>query len=119
MASPKCSVIGPIYFLIFFTDLPDLITSVCRIFADDTNVYNTSNNKETLQKDLNNLKHWRETWQLYFNRSKCKCLYYDRNNPEENYTSDGPELKGKGTEEKDLGVIFDPSLKFNKHINTV
>ena len=95
---------------------------MCHIFADDTKVYNTSDNREKLQKDLDNLKHWSETWQLYFNRSKCKCLYYGRNNPEEKYffySSNGPEPIGKGTEEKDLGVTFDPSLKFNKHINTV
>ena len=118
---PQGSILGPILFLIFINDLPDCVESICLIFADDTKIYNQSGNHVLLQKDLDNLREWSERWQLYFNNSKCKCIYYGHNNPEFKYhfsTCTGLDHISKGTEEKDLGVIFDPSLKFDLHINT-
>ncbi len=117
---PQGSILGPILFLIFINDLPDCVESICLIFADDTKIFNTSCNHSVLQSDLNKLKEWSELWQIYFNNSKCKCIYYGHNNPENEYhfkTCTGLDHIAKGTEEKDLGVIFDPSLKFDLHIN--
>ena len=72
---PQGSILGPILFTIFINDLPDCIESTCKVFADDTKIYNKPENANILQEDLNKLQTWSEKWQLGFNVSKCKTLH--------------------------------------------
>ena len=118
---PQGSVLGPILFTIFINDLPEGLESICKIFADDTKIYNASKHCVSEQNDLNKVLAWSEKWQLYFNTDKCTCIYYGRNNPKNEYyffeDLTSSKLK-EGEQEKDLGIIFDPTLKFDIHINT-
>ena len=119
---PQGSILGPILFTIFINDLPDKINNPCKIFADDTKIYSLSTKNSTLQTDINLLVEWSETWKLYFNGTKCKVLHIGKNNPGTQYnmkidvnTTDITKCE----EEKDLGVIFDKDLSFDRHITTV
>ena len=117
---PQGSILGPVLFTIFINDLPDSVEGLCKIFADDTKIYNKSTNNQIIQKDLSSLQDWSDTWQLHFNVGKCKVMYIGRNNPEIPYSMsvDGQQITLEScTEEKDLGVIFDPMLTFDTHIN--
>ena len=117
---PQGSILGPILFLIFINDLPECVESICTIFADDTKSYNESKHFDIMQRDVNALQEWSELWQLFFNSIKCKCMYYGRNNPKHEYHFyKGTEAHkiAECSEEKDLGVIFDDTLKFDLHIN--
>ena len=119
---PQGSILGPVLFTIFINDLPNCVQSYCRIFADDTKVYNSSKNSDKLQQDVYDLQKWSQKWCLFFNSSKCKVLHGVRNNPENDYyvDVDGLDVKIQECEvEKDLGVSFDGNLKFNQHIESV
>ncbi|MCP3849730.1 MAG: hypothetical protein GY694_05770, partial [Gammaproteobacteria bacterium] len=119
---PQGSVLGPVLFTIFINDLPEHVNSLCKIFADDTKIYNICENFKILQGDLEALQFWSEKWQLFFNIDKCVCLHFGRKNPKVDYTitcKGRSQALQESNEEKDLGVTFDTKLKFDQHINTV
>ena len=118
---PQGSVIGPLLFVIFINDLPDIVESTVYLFADDTKIFkliNTRDDKETLQRDLNRLTEWSETWLLRFHPEKCKQMHIGRHNPDPEYTF---KLLNKTLElveqEKDIGVVIDSNLSFDNHIS--
>ena len=118
---PQGSVLGPVLFTIFINDLPEGLESLCKIFADDTKIYNVSNQKVTIQNDLSKIQEWSLKWQLFFNGDKCICLHYGYNNPKYDYyfyNNSNTKKLSEGEQEKDLGVIFDITLKFDIHINS-
>ena len=115
---PQGSILGPTLFTIFINDLPNGIESLCKIFADDTKIYNSSTNHSKVQEDLDKVFEWSQTWQLPFNTSKCKCLHYGKKNPHHQYFLNNIPIQNC-TEEKDLGVTFDNTLKFKIHMNNI
>ena len=83
---PQGSVLGPLLFLIFVNDLPDLVKSSIKMFADDTKLWATISNttdSKMLQEDLNCLKCWNNKWLLRFNPEKCKVMHVRHSVPTE------------------------------------
>ena len=115
---PQGSVLGPILFVIFINDMPDMVKSMCQLFADDAKLFRKVNLRDDyknalLQNDIDKLSTWSKKWQLPFNTDKCKCLNIGGTNPCHRYKMNGKKLK-QITEEKDLGVIVDKDLKFHQ-----
>ena len=114
---PQGSVLGPLLFVIFINDMPKVVKeSICKLFADDCKLYGAIDNEEDrkLQADLANLEQWSKDWQLPFNATKCKVMHFGRRNPQNSFTMNGHTLEST-TQEKDLGVIIDDTLKFHVH----
>ena len=62
---PQGTVLGPLLFLLHINDLPSIVSSKVRLFADDYLIYRNIKNKEdqiALQKYLNLLENWGNTW---------------------------------------------------------
>ena len=119
---PQGSILGPVLFTIFINDIADVVSSGCRIFADDTKVYNKCCNSDVIQNDILNLQEWTNTWNLYFNVAKCKVLHIGQNNPNKEYTmnnNNGSAIIDSCENEKDLGVTFDCKLTFDAHVQNV
>ena len=58
---PHGRVIGPLLFLIFINDLPDIIISLIKLFPNDTKLFfriHTRQDCDSLQADLTRLQDW-------------------------------------------------------------
>ena len=72
---PQGTVLGPILFLLHINDLPSIVSSKVRLFADDCLIYRqikSNNDQIELQRDLNLLESWGVKWGMRFNAAKCK-----------------------------------------------
>ena len=110
---PQDSVLGPTLFVVFINDMPDVITSLSKMFADDAKVFRqieTSADTVTLQNDLDHLTDWSIKWQMNFNVNKHWKII-----PHNKYTIAGIDLV-ESDQERDLGIIVGNKLKF--HIQT-
>ena len=104
------SVLHPTLFVVFINYMPDAITSISMMFADDAIVFRhieTRADTATLQKDIDHLTDWSLKWQMNFNVNKCKRLHIRPTNP--NYTTAGTELD-ESDQERDLCIIVDNKL---------
>ena len=64
------SVFGPMLFIIFVNDMPEVMTSNINTFVDDTKIFlevQKDTGLTTIQQDLVELQHWWCTWLLHFN----------------------------------------------------
>ncbi len=117
---PQGSVLGPILFLFYINDLPDHLRSKVRLFADDTILYNTSDNIGELQEDLKKLEDWEKTWDMQFNALKCEHITFSRKRKRANHQLllHNTTIPRKTTV-KYLGVLVDDSLSFTGHVTAM
>ena len=122
---PQGSVLGPILFVLYINDLPDVVDADSNIymFADDTKLYREMSDVTdvtTLQSDITEMEKWSNEWLMSFHPAKCKVLKLgwpisylsDIFNP---YTLSDHHLEVVENE-KDIGVIIDCELCFDKRI---
>ena len=82
------TVLAPLLFLCFVNDIPCLISSKIRLYADDILLYSIINSNEdciSLQNDIDKLLNWSRDWQLLFNYEKCEYLHNNYN--KQNFTN--------------------------------
>jgi len=122
---PHPSVLGPILFLLYVNDIVDIF-SVCKLYADDVKLY-SSNSMNMTSQDLSvaidRLLLWSSQWQLKIANGKCLvlCISNHRcisNCLHQTYSVNGHHLSTV-SQVRDLGVIVDSSLKFDKHISLI
>ena len=101
-------MLGPILFVIFINDMPNVVKNCCKLFADDAKLYRpvlSEADTQSLQSDIDNLMEWSSTWQLPFNGRGNNSRPYHMND----------HILENVTEEKYLGVTIDHQLKFHMY----
>ena len=85
---PQGLVLGPLLFLIYINDLPDGITSICKIFADDTSLFlkvqDVNRSANELSCDLEKVRNWAYQWKMPFNpnpnKQANKVIFSEKSN---------------------------------------
>ena len=111
---PQGSVIGPLLFVIFINDLPNVIKdSHIFLFAADMKLFNPIYNEE----NCNNLQ--KETSLLTFHPDKCCNMRIGRSSIRNDGYTMGKDQKTINKKEtvKDIEVTFDSSLNFEAHMS--
>jgi len=108
---PQGSMLGPLLFLLFVSDLPDWIRNSIRMFADDTKIWCVVKQVEDnllLQKGLDSMAEWLEEWLLRFNPEKCKVMHIGHSIKTQYYMYDNGinRLLMETDEERDLGIFI-------------
>ena len=118
---PQGSILGPVLFLMFVNDMPDVLkSSSLAMYADDSKCYKTIKTMSDicdLQDDLNFLCVWSASNELYFQHTKCHNLRISRKKTSSPrvYNLNNTELK-LVMKEKDLGLTVTKDLSWNEHI---
>ena len=120
---PQGSVLGPILFVIYINDLPDVVDedSFVFLFADDTKLFREIKSpvdRFILQQDLISLTEWSDKWLLKFHPDKCVSMIISRSSEIRvaSYEMENHQFHCSNCE-KNIGVFIDSSLNFDKHIS--
>ena len=118
---PQGSVLGPILFVIFINDLPDVVNSTMYLFADDTKLMKEIQSPQdvvVLQNDVSEMDCWSKTWLIKFNLDKCHVLTFGKPKSSANIYRLGNHILQRVQMENDLGVSVDSNLSFENHMAT-
>ena len=122
---PQGSILGPILFLLFINDFPDVIpeSTSTGLYADDTKLYreiSTLEDCSQLQEAFSCADVWSQDNNINFNPSKCKILTFSRRKTPFlfDYYLGSSELK-RVNDEVDLGITVTSNLSWTTHINKI
>ena len=120
---PQGTVLGPLLFLLHINDLPSVVQSSVRLFADDCLLYRPIRSKDDqviLQNDLAQLERWGDTWGMHFNAQKCNIMRISRSRtPFRQFYSLDSHVLAEVDSAKYLGVTISSELSWSPHVSSI
>ena len=125
---PQGSIMGPLLFLIYINDISNiLLKTKCFLYADDTVLYSINSDlaqaTQDMEEDLGRIALWLKRNKLTLNKKKTKYMIYGMRAQlkkiQYHRLMIGDEIIEKVQSFKYLGMILDPVLSFNKHIDSI
>lgn len=129
---PQGSVLGPLLFILYSSDIVNCMKHAkYHLYADDLQVYisakpsETSTAVENLNKDLNSVATWSNRNGLVLNPTKSKYMVVGTRKQTVDIMNRNPIIQLKDCsiehvyEARNLGVLMDSELRFEKHISIV
>ena len=129
---PQGSIIGPLLYIIYANDIPNVIKhSKFAFYADDTVLLASHKNMHTafanIQKDLDNLWSWCESNGIFINTSKTEYMIFRGRKPVSPIALDGRPLSlsiqknciDRVSCYSYLGIWLDEQLNFNRHASSI
>lgn len=121
---PQGSILGPLLFLIYINDLPQVTKHLCIMFADDATIYIPKQNKNVMEYELeinNTLKtvaSWLENINLKVNVDKTKLVQFKnyKQHPIKLEVCHNGSKVDIVSETNFLGVIIDTHLNWKSHV---
>ena len=119
---PQGSLLGPLFFVIFISDLPEVVLpgSTIALYADDckcSRIIDTAGDLELFQQDLDSLHQWSVRNFMNFNAKKCKIMKITKKSQ---LLTSSFFLENSEQEEvkefKDLGIITNHHLSKKRPI---
>ena len=114
---PQGSVLGPLLFNIYLSDLPSSLFVSNNSYADDFKIFGPAID-HFLQAALNQVFSWANRNGLILNPDKCTVLHFGFNNPNFNYYI-GSKILATNSAHRDLGIIVDNKLTFGQHVDFI
>ena len=125
---PQGTILGPLLFIIFVNDLPDVVQhSTINLYADDTTIYMTDRDPlivgEKLSADLQRVAAWIGSNGLKMNITKTQAMVLSRKRRRSQEEAvriclDGQPIS-KQKEVNYLGVVMDQNLSWVQHVEKV
>ncbi|CAG9137745.1 unnamed protein product [Plutella xylostella] len=129
---PQGSILGPILFILYSSDIIKCI-KYCKyhIYADDLQLYLDCSPEDCvdtvnkINEDLERIVDWSNKNCLVLNPTKSKFMILGSKNQIQGIKDLNPDIKVNGTsveevtEARNLGVLFERNLRFEKHILNV
>nr|XP_047142837.1 uncharacterized protein LOC124817085 [Hydra vulgaris] len=121
---PQGSILGPMLFLLFINDLPEVVLNTFKMYADDSKIIaieDSIDNQAEMQTDLDNIVKWCNNWGMELNCKKCKVMRFGNQKVfrgiDKTYTMNINGMiydHSNSVLERDLGVFVQPDMRW-KH----
>ena len=125
---PQGSIFGPLLFLIYINDLPNVLKSNAKLFADDTSLFTIVKDKNestnVLNNDLSLISKWAYDWKMLFNpdpKKPAQESIFSRKKQSQSHPiiSLNNTHMERASYQRHLGIILDEKLYFKKYVDNV